>query len=65
MISFHSSPPQNVPKCNLKNLKSISSNELPAGLKEDYKFSSIINADKTIKNGFTNLFDVHFEEDLK
>lgn len=25
----------------------------------------IINADKTIKNGFTNLFDVHFEEDLK
>ena len=25
----------------------------------------IINANKTIKNGFTNLFDVHFEEDLK
>jgi len=25
----------------------------------------IINADKTIKNGFTNMFDVHFEEDLK
>jgi hypothetical protein len=27
--------------------------------------SLIINADKTIKNGFTNMFDVHFEEDLK
>ncbi len=25
----------------------------------------IINADKTIKNGFTNMFDVHFEEELK
>ena len=25
----------------------------------------IINADKTIKNGFTNMFDVHFEDDLK
>ena len=25
----------------------------------------IINSDKTIKNGFTNLFDVYFEEDLK
>jgi hypothetical protein len=25
----------------------------------------IINADKTIKNGFTNMFDIHFEEDLK
>lgn len=25
----------------------------------------IINADKTIKNGFTNMFDIHFEEELK
>ena len=25
----------------------------------------IINADKTIKNGFTNMFDVHFEDELK
>lgn len=32
---------------NLKNLKSTASSELPAGLKEDYKFSSTIIADKT------------------
>lgn len=25
----------------------------------------IINADKTIKNGFTNMFDIHFEDELK
>ena len=25
----------------------------------------IVNSDKTIKNGFTNMFDVHFEDDLK
>ena len=25
----------------------------------------VINADKTIKNGFTNMFDIHFEEELK
>ena len=25
----------------------------------------IINQDKTLKNGFTNLFDVHFESELK
>ena len=25
----------------------------------------IINKDKTIKNGFTNMFDIRFEEDLK
>jgi len=32
---------------NLKNSKFISTNDLPAGLKEDYKFSAEINADKT------------------
>jgi hypothetical protein len=25
----------------------------------------IVNSDKTIKNGFTNLFDIHFEDNLK
>ena len=29
------------------------------------KAGVIVNSDKTIKNGFTNLFDIHFEDNLK